>query len=222
MKISRLYESVFGELDAGERVGELVFGLIMVLTFTLSAGLKLQDRESTRVLLMAALGCNVAWGIIDAVLFLIDRLSERRRLHRLVKRIVAASDRDKALALIDRELDERIPSLVGRKLRAALDAEVLARAHELKLERNLTAADAKGALAVFSVLFFTALPAVVPFLLLSDATLAMRISNALLIGLLFCAGWRWARHTGGHPWRMGVAAALVGVALVSVAMALGG
>ena len=77
-------------------------------------------------------------------------------------------------------------------------------------------------MAVFSVLFLTALPAVVPFLLLRDAALAMRISNALLIGLLFYAGWRWARHTGGHPWRTGVAAALVGIALVSVAMVLGG
>jgi VIT family len=222
-KISRLFASVFGQLDAGERVGELVFGLIMVLTFTLGAGLKLHgDREATRMLLLAALGCNVAWGIIDSVLFLIDRLSERRRLHRLVKTIEEIHDREKALALVDRELDERIPSIVGPKLRAALDEEVLARVRELRLERNLTAADAKGALAVFAVLFFTALPAVVPFLLVHDAGLALLISNAVLIGLLFHAGWRWGRHTGGRPWRIGAAAALVGVALVLVATALGG
>ena len=222
-KISRLYESVFGQLDAGERVGELVFGLIMVLTFTLGAGLKLHgDQEATRLLPLAVLGSNVAWGIIDSVLFLIDRVSERRRLHRLVKAIEDASDHEKSLALVDRELDARIPSIVGQKLRVALDEEILARVRELRLERNLTAADAKGALAVFAVLFFTALPAIVPFFLVRDADLALRFSNAVLIGLLFYAGWRWARHTGGRRFRMGAAAALVGVALVIVAIALGG
>src|SRR5262245_51975784 len=109
--ISRLHESIFGQLPPGERVGEQVFGLIMVLTSTLGAGLKLGgDREETRVLLLAALGCNAAWGIIDAVLFLIARISERRRLHRLVRSIEQESDHERALSLVDRELDERIPS----------------------------------------------------------------------------------------------------------------
>ena len=57
----------------------------MVLTFTLGAGIELADREETRALLIAALGCNTAWGIIDAALYLMSRLSERGRIHRLVK-----------------------------------------------------------------------------------------------------------------------------------------
>jgi len=48
-------------LDPGERLGELLFGMIMVLTFTLGAGIELrEDREATRELLIAALGCNAA------------------------------------------------------------------------------------------------------------------------------------------------------------------
>ena len=51
-------------LDAGERLGEVLFGLIMVLTFTLTAREVLGDEpESGRHLLIAALGCNIAWGI---------------------------------------------------------------------------------------------------------------------------------------------------------------
>src|SRR5262245_61447083 len=145
------YERFVGRLDPGERMGELLFGLIMVLTFTLGAGIELAgDAEETRELLVAALGCNAAWGIIDAALHLIGRLSERGRLHRLVRSIRAASDREEAIALIDAELDERLPEVVRPEVRAALDAHVLARLREMEPAPNrLTAADLWAGLAVF-------------------------------------------------------------------------
>jgi hypothetical protein len=218
------YRRFVEHLDPGERLGELLFGLIMVLTFTLGAGIELQgDRETTRELLIAALGCNAAWGIIDAALHLMGRLSERGRLHRLVRKIQAAPGSEEALALVDRELDERLPAIVRPEVRLALDAHVLDRVREMKLEKNrLTADDAWAGLAVFWLVFLTALPAVLPFVVLRDARIAMRASNALLIGLLFYVGWRWAAYTGASPWRTGLFMALLGVALVGVAIALGG
>jgi hypothetical protein len=217
------YRRFVEHLDPGERMGELLFGLIMVLTFTLGAGVEMGDREETRDLLIAALGCNTAWGIIDAALYLMARLSERGRLHRLVREIQAAPGSEQALALVDRELDERIPAVVRPEVRAALDAHVLERVRELKLERNrVTADDAWAGLAVFWLVFLTALPAVLPFLVLRDAQIAMRVSNALLVGLIFTVGWRWAEYTGASPWRTGLFMALLGIALVLVAIALGG
>jgi len=218
------YTRFVEHLDPGERLGELLFGLIMVLTFTLGAGIELAgDRDETRELLVAALGCNAAWGIIDAALHLMTRLSERGRLYRLVKAIHAAPGSEQALALVARELDERHTYVVDPDARAALGAHVLERAREMKLEPNhVTARDARAALAVFWLVFLTALPAVVPFLVIADATLALRASNAVLIGLLFYVGWRWAGYTGARRWRTGLSVALLGVALVVVAIALGG
>ena len=77
-------------------------------------------------------------------------------------------------------------------------------------------------LAVFWLVFLTALPAVLPFLVLRDAQIAMRVSNALLVGLLSYVGWRWAAYTGASRWRTALFVALLGVALVAVAIALGG
>ena len=218
------YRRFVEHLDPGERLGELLFGLIMVLTFTLGAGIELAgDREATRELLIAALGCNAAWGIIDAALYLMGRLSERGRLHRLVRNIQAAPDSEQALALVDRDLAERLPAIVRPEVRTALDAHVLERVRELKLERNrVTADDVWAGLAVFWLVFLTALPALLPFLLIRDAQIAMRTSNAVLIGLLFYVGWRWAAYTGASRWRTGLFMALLGVALVLVAIALGG
>jgi hypothetical protein len=218
------YGSFLANLDPGERLGELLFGLIMVLTFTLGAGIELGgDEAATRELLIAALGCNAAWGIIDAALYLLARLSERGRVHRLVRSIQAAPSREHALALIDRELDDRIPEIVRPEVRASLDQHVLERVRELKLPPNrMTAPDLWAALAVFWLVFLTALPAVVPFLVFRDAPIAMRASNAVLLVLLFYVGWRWAAFTGGSPWGTGLSVSLLGTALVIVAIALGG
>jgi VIT1/CCC1 family predicted Fe2+/Mn2+ transporter len=217
------YQRFVERLEPGERLGELLFGLIMVLTFTLGAGIELADREETRSLLIAALGCNTAWGIIDAVLYLIGRLSERGRLHRLVRTLQATPERQRAHALVARELRDRLPEFVSPQLRAALDAEVLERVRGMPLERNrLTAHDAWGALAVFWLVFLTALPAILPFLLIDNPQLAMRISNAILIALLCYVGWRWAGYTGASRWWTALCVALLSVALVVVAIALGG
>jgi VIT family len=217
------YERFVGRLDPGERLGELLFGLIMVLTFTLGAGIELSDREETRDLLVAAVGCNVAWGVIDAFLYLIFRLSERGRLHRLVQRLQSSSPTPQDRELVERELENRIPSMVSPQLRTALSQEVIERSRTVTLERNrVTADDAWAALAVFWLVFLTALPPVLPFLVIDQPHLAMRVSNAILIALLFFVGWRWAVYTGASRWGTSLTVTLLGVGLVVVAIRLGG
>ena len=65
-------------LDPLDRASEILFGLIMVLTFTLSITATEAGREDVRTVLIGALGCNLAWGIIDAVMYLMGAQGERR------------------------------------------------------------------------------------------------------------------------------------------------
>ncbi len=152
-----------------------------------------------------------------------NRRSERGRLHRLAQSIRAAPNAVHALALVRRELNERIPSIVRPESRAALEHEVLERLRSAELAPNrFSRADAWAALAVFWLVFLTALPAVVPFLVFRDAQLALRASNAVLIASLFYVGWRWASYTGASHWWTGLTVLSLSVALVGVAIALGG
>jgi hypothetical protein len=217
------YARFVARLEPVEEVGELVFGLIMVLTFTLGASIQLGDRDKTRELLLAVLGCNAAWGIIDAALYLVARVSERGRLHRLVHAVQTARSDESARAVVARELDQRLPPVLAPQMRAALDAHLVERVRELKLERNrVTGEDLWLAAAVFWLVFLAALPAVAPFLLIQDPMIAMRVSNAVLITLLFIVGWRWAGYTGASRWRTAFLVTLLGVGLVCVAILLGG
>jgi hypothetical protein len=224
MQLPGWYARLVEHLDPGERLGELLFGLIMVLTFTLGAAIELgEERRGTRELLIATLGCNAAWGIIDAALHLIGRLSDRGRLLRLLRSVQTAASREQALGLVSQELQDRMPEVALPELRKALDQHLVDRVREMPIPPNrVTAADLRGGFAVFCLVFLTALPPVLPFLMIDDPGTALRASNAVLIALLFFVGWRWAGYTGTSRWRTALAMTAIGIALVAVAIGLGG
>src|SRR4051812_3699321 len=64
-------------LEPGDRIAEVLFGLIMVLTFTGSLSVAEAERNDVHTMLVGALGCNIAWGIIDALLYVMACLGER-------------------------------------------------------------------------------------------------------------------------------------------------
>ena len=66
-------------LEPNERIAEVLFGLIMVLTFTGSLSVAQANQAEVRTMLIGALGCNLAWGIIDGILYLMGCLSEQGR-----------------------------------------------------------------------------------------------------------------------------------------------
>src|SRR6185436_16536034 len=79
-------------LDPIDRVSEVLFGLIMVLTFTGSLSVAEAGREDVRTMLIGALGCNLAWGIIDAVLYLMGCLAEKGKAIQSFRELRAAND----------------------------------------------------------------------------------------------------------------------------------
>jgi VIT1/CCC1 family predicted Fe2+/Mn2+ transporter len=83
--------------------------------------------------------------------------------------------------------------------------------------------DFYGAVGVVLITVLTSLPLVIPLVLMRDmASLALRASNLTAIVMLFCFGHRWARYSGSHPIRTGSLLALLGLALVMIAIPLGG
>ena len=66
-------------LSPVDRVSEVIFGLIMALTFTGSLSVAEAGREEVRTVLIGALGCNLAWGLVDGVMYVVTALVERAR-----------------------------------------------------------------------------------------------------------------------------------------------
>ncbi len=210
-------------LPASYSLVEVMFGLIMVLTATLGAGLATGEGEgSERTMLLAALGCNLAWGIIDGAMYIMDSMFDRGRTARILSE-VKRSGEPAALAMIARELDAKLVGVTTPEERLRIYRSVL----ELTGRRPVTPTrlerrDVYGAIACFVLVFVTALPPSVPFLLLHDARFALRVSNAILLVMLFSVGYIWGRHTNANRVGFGLAMTLVGLLLVGTAMAFGG
>jgi VIT1/CCC1 family predicted Fe2+/Mn2+ transporter len=87
---------------------------------------------------------------------------------------------------------------------------------------KLTGRDFVGASGICILVILSTFPVVLPFAVFEDARLALRVSNAIAITLLFVCGFLFARYAGLRPWTTGLIMVAVGVAQVSLAIALGG
>ena len=207
-------------LEPMDRISEVLFGLIMALTFTLTLGVVTADRIQVRTMLLAALGCNLAWGIIDAGVFLMARFNQRGRNAMQLRAVRTAAD----IADAHRIITDALPPVLASALPP--DQLELMRQRLLKLPEpgraQLTKRDALGALGICLLSFLSTFPIVIPFILIGDARLALRLSNVVAIGMLFVCGYAFGRYAGYRPWVTGLAMVAVGAVLVGVAIALGG
>lgn len=208
-------------LDPAERIAEVLFGLIMVLTFTGSLSIAEAGRDDIRAMLIGAIGCNIAWGIIDAILYLMGCLAERGSSLTVYRAVRDASD----------------PVQARQALAGALPAVVSSVLEQTELERvrdrlrglpeppprpRLHASDWRGALGVFLLVFLSTFPVTIPFMLMDNAVSALRVSNGIAVALLFVAGIAYGRLVGWSPAGMGMAMVALGSVLVSLTIALGG
>jgi hypothetical protein len=207
-------------LEPIDRLSEVLFGLIMVLTFTGSLSVAEAGREDVRTMLVGALGCNLAWGLIDAVFYLMGSLAEKSRGLATFRAVREAADPERAQRLIA----EALP-MVGSVLEPA-ELEAM----RLRLKRlpeppgraGLDKDDWRGAVGVFLLVFLTTFPVVIPFIVMRDAVPALRVSNAIAVVLLFLAGYGFGRLTGRRPVWVGAAMVVLGLILVGITIALGG
>lgn len=207
-------------LDPLDRIIEAIFGLVMVLTFTCTLSAVESTRADVRTMMLAAVGCNVAWGLVDGVMYLFARVSQQMRNLDLLRSIRTAQA-EEGSALLAGALPPRLAMVLAPAELDDLRAR-LARLPEQPGRVRITAEDLFGALGIFVIAVASVAPVLLPFVLMQEVHPAMRVSNAIALVMLFLLGEEWARLIGLPRWRVGVAMALGGAALVSLTIALGG
>lgn len=207
-------------LDPAQRFEEIAFGLIMVLTFTGSTSVAEAGHGEVRTMLVQALGCNLAWGIVDGVMYLVAALTERARAVRLHEALLGVHGPEEARRALASSLPDAVAGALGRE---ELDDVLLRVATGPPPPRaRLVGRDLRGAVGVFLLVFLSTLPVALPFVVFDDAVFALRVSNAVALTLLFLAGASLGRYAGFGSWRAGFAMLFLGAGLVGVTIALGG
>jgi VIT1/CCC1 family predicted Fe2+/Mn2+ transporter len=208
-------------LDPVDRVTEVIFGLLMAMTFTGTISVATSGQEAERTMMIAALGCNLAWGLADAVMYLLRTLIERTRNRTLRTNLRDATDAAAGQALIAEALPPRLAAVAGPEELESLRRR-LVEYSSMPVPPRLGWDDFRGAVGVFLLVVLSTFPLVVPFLLLEQTALAVRLSNLVGLGVLFIAGWVLAKYAGAKPWQGGLAMAVTGAVLITAIIALGG
>jgi hypothetical protein len=209
-------------LDPAGRLGEILFGLIMALGFTGAVRVGWEEPDN-RALFIGIFGCNLAWAIVDGVMYVLGELFERSRKVRLFREVSSAKSDAAALQKIAEELDGPLFELTTAGEREQIHRWVLEilRRQEPSIP-GIRREELLGGVAVALIIVVATFPIVVPYLVLRDPHVAVRASNAVALVLLFLLGMRWGRIVGSSPVRVAVGLTLVGLILVGITIVLGG
>ena len=173
-----------------------------------------------REMLIGALGYNIAWGLVDAVMFLLAALTERGRNLTILREVRSSSDPTRARELI---LDA-LPPVIASTMQPQQVDDIRNRLAALPepAKFSVTFADFRMAIGVFLLVFLATLPVALPFAFIHEAHQALRASNGIALAMLFLGGYYLGGHAGRRPWLSGLLMLGIGVVLVWATIALGG
>ena len=208
-------------LNPVDRISELLFGLFMALTFVGAVSVADPGREQIRNLFVAALGCNLAWGLADAVMYVVRTVTDRGRLITLLRSVRAAPDAEIGRRLITASMSRVLTGLVSDSEIEAIRGRVVA-LPSVPEHPTLEKGDLLAALAVFLLVVASTFPVVLPFALIADVATAKTLSRVLALVMLYLGGLALGRYAGYGSWKAGLMMTGLGVALVAAIVALGG
>ena len=218
-KLSDKYEPSLQPID---RFSEIIFGLIMVLTFTCSLSAAESGQQEIKTMFWTAIGCNLAWGIVDAMMFLMSRLVDKAEKYQALGRIKNSSDEKEIRQSIKDGISPMLADLMTTQEIYELHKRII-KLPELPKRSNLTGKEFANAGIIFFLVFISTFPVIIPFMFLKEQPIvAIRFSNGIAIVLLFIAGYLLGRKTGYQPWLTGLLFTMIGVALVFMTIELGG
>ncbi|WP_431311367.1 hypothetical protein [Paraburkholderia aromaticivorans] len=208
-------------LDTVDRVSELCFGLFMALTFVGAVSAVTAGEGAGRKMFYTALGCNLAWGLADAVMFLVRTLTNRGRRLRLALTVRHELDAAAGVHALREALPRWVTPLIADTELELIRAR-LAAIPDLPHRPHFLRADIVGAAAIFLIVVSSTFPVALPFVVFRDVPTALIVSRALTIAILFGSGIALGRHSGFGEWKAGFAMAALGVVLTVAIIALGG
>jgi hypothetical protein len=211
-------------LDPASALCEMTCGLVMTLTIMLTAGYYVEGSDTPgATLLTAAIGCTLAWGVIDGLLYVMSDLYAQSRRNQFLRTLHAEPANGRAV-LFSQARDDFEALLSDAQMGQLVDAVSEA---AMRLQPESPRFTRKNLNEMVTTVFCNVLalvPAVLPFVLLPGNAWQhnLRISNGLIVAMMFGVGAEWGKAVGLSPWRTGAAMLAMGVTMVSIAVVLGG
>lgn len=208
-------------LNPVDRITEILYGLIMALTITCTISVSQARRTEITEMFFETLGTNIAWGLIDAVMYIITILGEKGHKIILLNNVRKSKNDQEAWAIIHDFLPI-VPKDSFKEYDLESIRKALLQVPDSALQVRITWKEVKKATGIFFLMILSTFPVALPFVLVSNVREALRISNFLAIILMIICGSLLAKYGGYNKLLMSIAMALLGSVLVAITIILGG
>lgn len=207
-------------LDPVDYLLELTAALAAMLTIVLTAASYTDEVDDpAQMLLVVALGCSLGGGLSSGLLWVLEDLSRDAGRRDFDARLRAAEQSaiDQARARVELASYGRLePEEVARIVDALATRGGDRPLPLVDLDRSNLRVTAACVLYNTTALVLAS----IPFVFVSDWQLALRVSNVVILAMLFIVGFRWGKRLHANPWRSGLALLVLGLLLVSVSLAM--
>ena len=208
-------------LSPVDRVSEVLFGLFMALTFVGAVSVAESGPDQIRELFITSVGCNLAWGLVDAVMYLVRTITNRGRALTLVRSVREAPSAEVGRTHLEQALSRAVAGFVSSAEVEAIRGRVVALPSVPKRPR-LRGRDFLAAIGIFLLVVASTFPVVLPFVLMQDVATAKAVSRGIALAMLFFGGLALGRYAGYGSWKVGLMMAGLGTVIVIAINALGG
>ena len=152
-------------LSPVDRISETLYGLIMALTYTCTFKIVVADKTQVSEMLWSAIGCNIAWGLVDGIMYALTANSQKGHSIVVLRFIKKTKNQDKDRKIISDELPSLIASAVKPNDLEEIRRQLL-KIPEPPRKTISTITDILTAMGIFIYVFLSTVPVVIPFLFL--------------------------------------------------------
>ena len=204
---------------------EPMFGVIMVVCFTsVLRAFPYASDQVVRTILISALFCCIAWGLVDGIFYAWEahyELEKKKKLQAQAHK--AQGDPKNARELVEDDLGDTIVDLMDEKDKEQIYQIIEKNVFGVDLGSVSIKEDILTVLIAFSLVVGSSIIVMLPFLWISPATAALKVSNIAGILLLFVMGfWREEDTRFTKKLITGGFTALIALIITLVTVYLGG
>lgn len=208
-------------LNPADRASEIITGLVMTVAVTGSVSVANAHGSDVQNMLIGAMGSIIASGFFNGIIFIFDRIVERARNLKVLR----SMQKEQSLPVMREELDEILPMNLAEILSEDEINSIKTRLHStLPIPRRakLQWDDIQGAINICVLIVLATVPVALPFYVINNVHLALRVSHLTAIFLMFVTGFILGKYASEEPWRIGFLMLILGLVLVALTIALGG
>ncbi len=211
-------EFVGETLSLGDRISELLYGVLMVTSISGLVLLGEPGGENDLYYMIVILFITIVmWGLLDGISYALLSSANRAERETLVESLEVEKDQEKRKKAIEEDLDETLIARLDEESRSKIVGIVnggLPR-NEAKMTKNkLTGYEKDIILAAFLLDFIPLIILVFPYLFFDSVKTAALTSHIIALVMFVILGYYYAKYAHLNKWKGAFVCGLLGLILV--------